>query len=87
VTERAAPSAVDGREEDDSHATACLTVRGMTCTGCEQRIAKALARLGGVVRSTAHHQTGRVRVVFDATRTSEAAVRSTIEQAGYEVSP
>lgn len=64
-----------------------LTVSGMTCTGCEQRIAKALARLEGVVRSTANHQTGQVRVVFDATRTSERAVRLTIERAGYEVSP
>lgn len=64
-----------------------LTVSGMTCTGCEQRIAKTLARQEGVVRSTANHQTGQVRVVFDATQTSGQAVRSTIEQAGYEVSP
>lgn len=64
-----------------------LKVSGMTCTGCEQRIAKALSRLEGVVRSTANHQTGQVRVVFDAARTSEQAVRSAIEQAGYEVSP
>jgi copper chaperone CopZ len=64
-----------------------LKVSGMTCTGCEQRIAKALSRLEGVLRSTANHQTGQVRVVFDAARTSEGAVRSTIEQAGYEVSP
>jgi copper chaperone CopZ len=63
-----------------------LKVSGMTCTGCEGRIAKALSRLEGVVCSTANHQTGRVRVVFDAARTSERAVRSTIEQAGYEVS-
>ena len=64
-----------------------LKVSGMTCTGCEQRIAKALSRLEGVVRSTANHQTCQVRVVFDTTRTSERAVRSTIEQTGYEVSP
>ena len=64
-----------------------LKVSGMTCTGCEQRIAKVLSRLDGVVRSTANHQTGKVRVVFDTTRSSEQAVRSTIEQAGYEVSP
>lgn len=64
-----------------------LRVRGMSCTGCEQRIAKALSRLEGVVRSTANHQTGQVRVVFDAARTSDRAVRSTIQQAGYEVSP
>ncbi|MGH2768795.1 MAG: cation transporter, partial [Actinomycetota bacterium] len=27
-----------------------LKVSGMTCTGCEQQIAKALSRLEGVVR-------------------------------------
>jgi len=64
-----------------------LKVSGMTCTGCEQRIAKALSRLEGVVRSTANHQTGQVRVVFDTARISEQAVRSVIEQTGYEVSP
>ncbi len=64
-----------------------LKVSGMTCTGCEQRIAKALSRLQGVVRSTANHQTGQVRVVFDTARTSEKAILSAIEQTGYEVSP
>jgi hypothetical protein len=39
------------------------------------------------VRSAANHQTGRVRVVFDAARTSELAVRAIIEQAGYGMSP
>ncbi len=63
-----------------------IDVKGMTCTGCEQRISKVLATLEGVVRSSASHQTGEVRVVFDATRTSEEAVRARIEQAGYEVS-
>ncbi len=62
-----------------------LTVTGMTCSGCEQRIAKALARVDGVIRTTADHRTGRVRVVFDATRVSEQNVGNAVEQAGYEV--
>ncbi|MGH2669742.1 MAG: heavy-metal-associated domain-containing protein [bacterium] len=61
-------------------------VSGMSCTGCEQRIQKALSRVDGVVRSSADHHAGRVRVVFDPTRTSKEAVRSCIERAGYEVS-
>ena len=63
-----------------------LRVRGMTCTGCEQAIQRALGRLDGVVRSVADHRAEQVRVVFDPKRTSERAVRSCIEQAGYEVS-
>jgi copper chaperone CopZ len=62
-------------------------VRGMSCGACEQRIAKALARVEGVLRSAADHRAAQVRVVFDPTRTSEHALRSCIEQAGYEVAP
>lgn len=59
-----------------------LRVSGMSCSACEGRIEKALAR-GGVLRSNADHRAGHVRVVFDPARTSEQAVRSCIEQAGY----
>ena len=62
-------------------------VKGMSCSGCEQRIQKVLARVDGVVRSAADHQAEEVRVVFDPNRTSEQTVRAMIEQAGYEVSP
>jgi len=64
-----------------------LLVGGMSCTGCEQRIEKALARCDGVLRSSADHQTGKVRVVFDPKKASEQSVRSCVERAGYEVSP
>ena len=64
-----------------------LQVKGMSCSGCEQRIQKVLARIEGVVRSAADHQAEEVRVLFDPERTSEEALRSSIEQAGYEVSP
>ena len=63
-----------------------LRVTGMSCSACERRIEKALARVVGVVRSNADHQGGHVRVVFDSARTSEQAVWSCIEQAGYGVS-
>ncbi len=63
-----------------------LRVTGMGCTGCEQRIQKALARLEGVRNSTADHRSGEVRVVFDPSRTAPEAVRACIVQSGYEVS-
>ena len=62
-----------------------LQVKGMSCSGCEQRMQKVLARIDGVLRSAANHQAEEVRVVFDPNRTSEQALRSSIEQAGYEV--
>ncbi len=62
-----------------------LHVRGMTCTGCQQRIQRALAQIEGVVRSEADHRAACVNVVFDPNRTSAEAVQSRIKQAGYEV--
>ena len=64
-----------------------LQVKGMSCSGCEQRIQKVLGRVEGVFRTVADHRAAEVRVMFDPNRTSEQAVRSCIEQAGYEVSP
>ncbi|MFB3820158.1 MAG: heavy-metal-associated domain-containing protein [Candidatus Methylomirabilales bacterium] len=64
-----------------------LHVAGMTCTGCEQRIQRALARLEGVLSSSADWRAGRVHVAFDPARTAEQAIRACIEQAGYGVSP
>jgi copper chaperone CopZ len=62
-----------------------LRVNGMTCTACERRIARALAQVDGVVRSTADHRAARVKVVFDPARTSAQAVQARIQQSGYEV--
>ena len=64
-----------------------LNVSGMTCGACEQRIEKALTRIDGVVQSVADHPAARVRVMFDPARTSESALRSCIERAGYSIAP
>ncbi len=62
-----------------------LSVKGMSCNGCEQRVETSLARLEGVARASADHTTETVEVVLDPARTSEAEVRKRIEFAGFEV--
>ena len=62
-----------------------LSVRGMNCSGCEQRLENALTRLQGIGRASADHASERVEVVLDPARTSEAEVRNSIELAGFEV--
>jgi copper chaperone len=64
-----------------------LQVKGIHCEGCEQRIEKMLTRLEGVRSCSADHRSGEVQVVFERSRTPEAAVRSRITQAGFEISP
>jgi len=62
-----------------------LQVEGMTCTGCEQRLGKALLRMDGVREATADHRSGQVRVRFDPAVTGRAALSAQIDIAGYSV--
>ena len=64
-----------------------LSVHGMTCTACENRIQRALGKLDGVRQARADHQAGEVRVLVDPAKTPKDAVRACITDAGYEVSP
>ena len=62
-----------------------LQIEGMTCTGCEQRLGKALRRVDGVREATADHHSGQVRVRFDPAVTDRAALAAQIDIAGYSV--
>ncbi len=62
-----------------------LKVTGMTCGGCENAVTRVLATVDGVSSATASHKEQEVRVVYDAAKTSRAAIARTIETAGYVV--
>lgn len=62
-----------------------LSVEGMTCRGCENRIERTLRDLEGVRHVKADHRAAAVRVMLDEARVDAAAVRARIERAGYEV--
>ncbi len=62
-----------------------LQVEGMTCTGCEQRLNKALRRVDGVREATADHRSGQVLVRFDPAVANRAALVAQIDTAGYSV--
>lgn len=62
-----------------------IKVNGMHCTGCEERIARAIGAMDGIVRVAADHTLSEVRVVLDPMRITDAAIRSAIEKLGYEV--
>lgn len=66
-------------------ATVVLQVKGMSCTGCEQRIGTVLGRVEGVRTAEADHTCGRVRVQFAPERTGREALAERIESLGYEV--
>ena len=62
-----------------------LTVTGMDCQACEERVERIVGKLAGVRRVSADHATNRVKVVVDSAGT-EAALRAGITAAGFEVS-
>ncbi len=65
--------------------TVQLQVAGMSCAGCEQRIAKVLGRVDGVRAVTADHSSGRVQVRIGPELADRAVLAERVEAAGYEV--
>lgn len=61
-----------------------LSVSGMDCRSCGERIERSVAKLEGVRRVSADHDGDKVSVVLDQTG-SAAAVRERIVAAGFEV--
>jgi copper chaperone len=61
-----------------------LTVNGMSCSGCEQRIAAALERLDGVDNIESDHQSGTIRLDYDPAVVTPEAIASRLADAGYE---
>jgi copper chaperone len=62
---------------------ATLHIEGMTCTGCEQRIGKALGRIEGVSTAAADYRTGVVAVRFDPKAIDRVRIERKIQEMGY----
>jgi len=59
-------------------------VQGMTCEGCERRLATAVRRVEGVRDATADHTTGVLDVQL-ASGADREAVTARVAEAGYTV--
>jgi len=62
-----------------------IAVKGMTCTGCENRVQTALGALSGVEEPSADHEAGVVTLVLDTKVSGENVVSDAIEDLGYTV--
>ena len=65
--------------------TLSLTVTGMSCDGCEQRIDAVLGRLDGVGRVAADHRSGTVSVEHDPDLVAVDVIERRLAHAGYEL--
>jgi copper chaperone len=62
-----------------------LTVKGMSCGGCETAVKRAVSLVEGVSNVTASHRDERVTLDYDPERVTRAAVEKAIRRAGYQV--
>lgn len=60
-----------------------LIVKGMTCSGCERAVERALSRVDGVLTAKASARDEQVAVTYDADRTDAGQLRQAVADAGY----
>jgi len=64
--------------------TETMTVKGMTCGGCVNSVTKALNGVAGVQETNVDLDGAKATVTFDETKTSVAALKEAVEDAGYD---
>jgi copper chaperone len=65
-------------------ATATITVKGMTCGGCAGSVTKALKGVDGVQDAKVDLQGAKATITFDESKTTVAALKEAVEDAGYD---
>ncbi|MCC6867822.1 MAG: heavy-metal-associated domain-containing protein [Burkholderiales bacterium] len=65
--------------------TITMNVQGMTCGGCVASVTRVLKALPGVVDVTVTLTPGTANVSFDPAQTGVSALRTAVEDAGYDV--
>ncbi len=61
-----------------------LTVNGMMCGGCENRVKNAIKNIEGIENVIADHNTGKVTVTSN-NEVSKEIIKETLQDIGYEV--
>ena len=62
-----------------------LTIAGMTCVNCQNRIENALSRANGVVQASVSYNNGTADVVYDEAAISRKQIVSIIKHLDYDV--
>lgn len=64
--------------------TTTISVGEIHCESCENTIRTALSQLDGVYRVAPSHVTNQVKVSYDEQTVSEAHLKETLSEIGYE---
>ena len=63
--------------------TVTVAIEGMSCTGCENTIQEAVAKIPGVTSIKASHLDSTAVVSFDSTKTTLAVIGKAVDESGY----
>jgi copper chaperone CopZ len=67
----------------NQHATSTLSVQGMTCGSCEQRVHRALEGLPGVESARVSRSAGQATVTYNPSAVTPGAMAEALGDAGY----
>ena len=62
-----------------------FTIKGMTCTSCEEHVNHEVNKLNGIVASQVSYENGNAIIEFDQTKTKESEIEKAINSTGYNV--
>ncbi|MFO1415386.1 MAG: heavy-metal-associated domain-containing protein [Burkholderiales bacterium] len=65
--------------------TITMKVDGMTCGGCVANVTRVLKAVPGVNDVAVTLNPGAAKVTFDPARTAQPALKSAVENAGFDV--
>lgn len=64
--------------------TTVVVVKGMSCEACVRSVTNGLGRLPGVKRVEVELRTGRVSVTHEGPAPTESALRTALDDLGYD---
>ena len=62
-----------------------ITVKGMTCAGCEFNVETGIKKLKGIIRAKADFKQEKVKVRFDKGRVKIEDIIRAINKTGYKI--
>jgi copper chaperone len=65
--------------------TITMNVKGMTCGGCVASVTRVLKAVPGVSDVAVSLTPGTAKVTYDPAKTAAPALRTAVEDAGYDV--
>ena len=61
-----------------------ISVKGMTCVGCEVTLESKISKVKGVVKVKASHNNENAIIQYDSTKTNIKTIKESIKKAGYK---